>query len=91
VNEMPSVVKMVSVERSRVSITEFFRKRFPALFGTSRIRAVATPTDVAVEPSKPRILCIGRIYRGRMTTVTAFPRKGACGDGKQIHKDQGAL
>ena len=87
--ELPSVVEKVRAERSRISITEFFRNRFPVLFGTPRIRTDGPLAGVARESSKPRILCIGRIYRGRMTMVTEFPRKRAKGDGKQIRKDQG--
>ena len=87
--ELPSVVQKVNAERSRMSITEFFRNRFPVLFGMPRIRRVVPLADIAREPSKPRILCIGRIHRGRMTIVTAFPRKGTGEDRKQIRRDQG--
>ena len=87
--ELPSVVQKVNAERSRMSIVEFFRNRFPVLFGKPRIRKVVPLADVAREQSKPRILCIGRIHRGRITMVTAFPRKRTEEDRKQIRKDQG--
>lgn len=92
--ELPSVVQKVNAERSRVSITEFFRNRFPVLFGKPRIRIVVPRivvplSGVAEAPSSPTILCIGRIHRGRMTMVTAFPRKGTGEDRKQIRRDQG--
>ena len=92
--ELPTVLQKVRAERSGMSITKFFRNRFPVLFGRPRIGAVATgPAGPAPAASKaaanPAILCIGRIHRGRMTMVAAFPRKGAEGDGKQIRKDQG--
>lgn len=87
--ELPSVLQKVNAERSRMSIVEFFRNRFPVLFGKPRIRKVAPLAGVARETSKPRILCIGRIHRGRMTMVTAFPRKGTGRDEKQIRMDQG--
>lgn len=72
-----------------MSIVEFFRNRFPVLFGKPRIRTVVPLAGVAAVPSRPRILCIGRIHRGRMTMVTAFPRKGTGEDRKQIRRDQG--
>jgi len=87
--ELPSVVQKVRAERSGMSIKKFFRNRFPVLFGRPRVRKVVPLADVAREPSKPRILCIGRIHRGRMTMVAAFPRKRSEGDGKPIRKDQG--
>ncbi len=87
--ELPSVVQKVNAERSRVSITEFFRNRFPVLFGMPRIRTVVPPADVAKRPSKPMILCIGRIHRGRMTMVVAFPREGTEGEGNRVRNDRG--
>ncbi len=92
--ELPSVLQKVRAEKSGMSITKFFRNRFPVLFGRPLIGAAATgPAGSAPAAPKaaanPTILCIGRIHRGRMTMVAAFPRKGAEGDGKQIRKDQG--
>lgn len=92
--ELPSLLQKVNAERSGMSIKKFFRNRFPVLFGKPRIRAAA-PGPAGPMPAAPKaaanptILCIGRIHRGRMTMVAAFPRKGAEGDGKQIRKDQG--
>ena len=92
--ELPSVLQKVRAEKSGMSITKFFRNRFPVLFGKPRIGAAATgpagPAQAAPKAAaNPTILCIGQIYRGRMTMVAAFPRKGTNRDGKQIRKDQG--
>jgi hypothetical protein len=93
VKELPSVLQEVIAERSEMSITQFFRNRFPILFGRPRIQKAAagiiTPASAAPKAPASRILCIGRIHRGRMTMITAFPRQGTEGDGKQIRKDQG--
>ena len=91
--ELPTVLQKVRAEGSKMSITRFLRNRFPVLFGTPRVRSRASrmvaPASAAPKAPASRILCIGRIHRGRMTMVAAFPRKGTERDGKQIRKDQG--
>lgn len=67
----------------------FFRKQFPVLFRRPASRLVAASAHCARKPAPPRMLCIGRIHRGRMTMVVAFPRKGTEEEGNRISKDRG--
>ena len=85
--ELPSVLQKIGAERASVSIMTFFKRQFPVLFRRSASRPVAASAHRAGKPVPSRVLCIGRIHRGRMTMVVAFPRKGTEGDGKRICKD----
>lgn len=67
----------------------FFKKQFPVLFRMLASRPVAASAHRAGKPAPPRVLCIGRIHRGRMTMVATFPRKASEGDGKRVSKDRG--
>jgi len=86
-NELPSVLQKIGAERASVSIMAFFKKQFPVLFRLPASLPVAASAHRAGKPVPSRVLCIGRIHRGRMTMVVAFPRKGTEGDGKRICKD----
>ena len=87
--ELPSVLQKIRAERASVSIMTFFKKQFPVLFKRSASRPVAASAHRAGKPVPPRVLCIGRIHRGRMTMVAAFPRKTSEGDGKLPCNDRG--
>ncbi len=87
--ELPSVLQKIGAERASVSIMAFFKKQFPVLFRRSASRPVAASAHCAGKPAPPRMLCIGRIHKGRMTMVAAFPRKTSEGDGNRISKDRG--
>jgi len=89
VKELPSVLQRIKVERARVSIMAFFKKQFPILFRRPASRPVAASAHRAGKPAPPRMFCIGRIHRGRMTMVVAFPWKGTEGEGNGIRKDRG--
>lgn len=89
VKELPSVLQKIRAERASVSIMTFFKKQFPVLFRRSASRPVAASAHCAGKPAPPRMLCIGRIHRGRMTMVVAFPRKGTEAEGSRISKDRG--
>ncbi len=86
--ELPSVLQKIRTESASVSIMAFFKKQFPVLFRLPAIRPVAVSAHRAGKPAPPRMLCIGRIHRGRMTMVFAFPRKGTEGEGNGIRKDR---
>ena len=86
--ELPSVLQRIGAERSSVSIMTFFKKQFPVLFRLPASLPVAASAHRAEKPAPPRVLCIGRIHRGRMTMVFAFPRKETEGDGNRIRKNQ---
>ena len=79
--ELPSVLQKIGAERASVSIMTFFKKQFPVLFKMPASRPVAASAHCAGKPAPPRMLCIGRIHRGRMTMVVAFPRQGPKGRG----------
>ena len=87
--ELPSVLQKIRTESASVSIMAFFKKQFPVLFKMPASRPVAASAHCAGKPAPPRMLCIGRIHRGRMTMVFAFPRKETEGQGNRIHQDQG--
>ena len=87
--ELPSVLQRIGAERSSVSIMTFFKKQFPVLFRLPASLPVAASAHRAEKPAPPRVLCIGRIHRGRMTMVVAFPRKGTEAEGSRISKDRG--
>ena len=87
--ELPSVLQKIGAERASVSIMAFFKKQFPVLFRLPASRPVAASAHCAGKPVPPRVLCIGRIHRGRMTMVAAFPRKGTEAEGNRISKDRG--
>gem|GEM_PF-1249382 len=87
--ELPSVLQKIKADRTRVSIMTFFKKQFPVLFKRPASRPVAASTHHAGKLAPPRMLCIGRIHRGRMTMVVAFPRKGTKAEGNRISKDRG--
>lgn len=87
--ELPSVLQKIGAERASVSIMAFFKKQFPFLFRMPASRPIAASAHCAGKPVPPRVLCIGRIHRGRMTMVAAFPRKTSEGDGKLSCKDRG--
>jgi len=89
VKELPSVLQKIRAERASVSIMTFFKKQFPVLFRMPASRPVAASAHRAGKPAPPRMLCIGRIHRGRMTMVVAFPRKGTEEDGNRIRKVRG--
>ena len=89
VKELPLVLQKIRSERARVSIMEFFKKQFPVLFRMPVSRPVAASAHCAGKTAPPRMLCIGRIHRGRMTMVAAFPRKGTEEEGNRIRKDRG--
>jgi hypothetical protein len=89
VKELPSVLQKIRAERARVSIMTFFKKQFPVLFRMPASRPVAASAHRAEKPAPPRVLCIGRIHRGRMTMLVAFPRQGTEGEGNRIRKDRG--
>ena len=87
--ELPSVLQRIKAERASVSIMTFFKRQFPVLFRRSASRPVAASAHCAGKPAPPRMLCIGRIHKGRMTMVAAFPRKTSEGDGKLSCNDRG--
>ena len=87
--ELPSVLQKIGAERASVSIMAFFKKQFPVLFRLPASLPVAASVHRAGKPAPPRVLCIGRIHRGRMTMVAAFPRKTSEGDGKLPCNDRG--
>jgi hypothetical protein len=87
--ELPSVLQKIGAEWAGVSIITFFKKQFPVLFRRPASRPVVASAYRVGKPAPPRMLCIGRIYRGRMTMVVAFPRKGTEEEGNRIHKDRG--
>ena len=87
--ELPSVLQKIRAERASVSIMTFFKKQFPVLFKMPASRPVAASAHRAGKPTPPRMLCIGRIHRGRMTMIAAFPRQGAEAEGNTIRKDRG--
>jgi hypothetical protein len=87
--ELPSVLQKIRVERASVSIMAFFRKRLPVLFRRPAILPIAASTHHPGKPAPPRMLCIGRIHRGKMTMVVAFPRKGTEAEGNRIRRDRG--
>lgn len=87
--ELPSVLQKIGAERASVSIMTFFKKQFPILFRRPASRPVAASAHRAEKPVPPRVLCIGRIHRGRMTMVAAFPRKTSEGDRKLPCNDRG--
>ena len=87
--ELPSVLQRIKAERASVSIMTFFKKQFPVLFRLPASLPVAASAHCAGKPAPPRMLCIGRIHKGRMTMVAAFPRKTSAGDGKRICNDRG--
>ena len=89
VKELPSVLQKIRAASARVTIMTFFKKQFPVLFKRPASLPVAASAHRAGKTAPPRMLCIGRIHRGRMTMVAAFPRKGTEEEGNRIRKDRG--